>query len=98
MRQLWNKHPNLVSWIALATGMVVIVVFSARNVGFKPGQWAAVIGATIALAGLCVWIISWEDSANEEPDLEPMAPQGWDEDSLSGKEQDAAAKSTGQPR
>jgi len=30
-------------------------------VDFLPGQWAALIAATIALAGLCVWIISWED-------------------------------------
>lgn len=84
MRKLWNKHPNLVSWIALAIGMVVIVIIAARNVGFLPGQWAAVIVATIVLAGLCVWIISWEDSPNEE--------------SLSSKEQDAASKSTGQLR
>ncbi len=83
MRRLWNEHPNLVSWIVLAIGMVAIVVFAARNVGFEPGQWAAVIAATIGLAGLCVWIISWEDSSNQ--------------DSLSGKEQDAASKSTDQP-
>lgn len=91
MRKLWNEHPNLVSWIALAIGMVVIVIFAARNVGFQPSQWAAVIVATIALAGLCVWIISWEDSPNQEP-------SPWDEHSLSGKEQDAASKSTRQLR
>jgi hypothetical protein len=78
MRNLWEKHPNLVSWAALAVGMVIIVVFSARNVGFQPSQWAAVIIATIALAGLCVWIISWDDSPGEEI--------------VSGKEQDAASK------
>jgi len=61
LRKLWNDHPNLVSWLVLAIGMVVIVIFAARNVGFLPGQWAALIAATIALAGLCVWIISWED-------------------------------------
>jgi K+ transporter len=83
MRKLWNEHPNLASWIVLAIGMVVIVIFAARDVGFQPGQWAAVIAATIALAGLCVWIISWEDSPNSE-----LSPR--DEDSLSGKEQDAA--------
>ncbi len=77
MRKLWNNHPNLVSWAALAVGMVVIVVIAARNVGFQPGQWAAVIAATVALAGLCVWIISWEDDA--------------DADTVTGKEQDAAA-------
>lgn len=68
LRKLWDKHPNLVSWFVLAVGMVIIVILSARHVGFLPGQWAALIGATIALAGLCVWIISWEDG-----DDEPMA-------------------------
>jgi hypothetical protein len=61
LRKLWDAHPNLLSWLVLAIGMVIIVVLAARDVGFKPTQWAALIGATIGLAGLCVWIISWED-------------------------------------
>ncbi|OIO89863.1 MAG: hypothetical protein AUK03_13835 [Anaerolineae bacterium CG2_30_64_16] len=61
LRKLWDAHPNLISWAVLAVGMVVIVLVAARNVGFQAGQWAALIAATIALAGLCVWIISWED-------------------------------------
>lgn len=65
-RKLWNDHPNLISWLLLAVGMVIIVVIAARNVGFQAGQWAALIAATIALAGLCVWIISWEDHEPEE--------------------------------
>jgi hypothetical protein len=67
LRKLWSAHPNLVSWAVLAVGMVAIVIVAARNVGFRPGQWAALIAATIGLAGLCVWIISWEDgeAANE---------------------------------
>jgi len=65
LRKLWDEHPNLVSWLLLAVGMVIILVIAARDVGFKPGQWAALIAATVALAGLCVWIISWEDG---EPD------------------------------
>jgi hypothetical protein len=72
LRKLWNDHPNLVSWFILAVGMVVIVVIAARNVGFTTSQWAALIAATIALAGLCVWIISWEDSEDE---TEPAAPK-----------------------
>jgi hypothetical protein len=63
LRKIWSGHPNLVSWAALAVGMVIVVVLSARSVGFAPGQWAAIIGATILLAGLCVWIISWEDDS-----------------------------------
>ncbi len=65
IRKLWNGHPNLLSWAVLAVGMVVIVIVAARNVGFQPGQWAALIAATIGLAGLCVWIIGWEDGKSE---------------------------------
>ena len=88
MRKLWNQHPNLVSWAVLAIGMVIIVVFSARNVGFQPAQWAAIIVATIILAGLCVWIVSWEDGA-EGRSGESLSPA--DDPSLA-KEQDAASR------
>lgn len=60
MKKLWTDHPILSNWLILAVGMVIILIISARNVGFLPGQWAALIGATVALAGLCAWIISWE--------------------------------------
>ncbi len=65
LRKLWDKHPNLISWFVLAVGMVIIVIIAARHVGFEARQWAALIGATIALAGLCVWIISWEDGERD---------------------------------
>ena len=60
LQQMYDKHPNLMLWAGLALGMVLIVAVAARNVGFTAGQWAALIAATVALAGLCVWIISWE--------------------------------------
>ena len=31
LRKLWHDHPNLVSWLVLAVGMVVIVVIAART-------------------------------------------------------------------
>jgi thiamine transporter ThiT len=62
-----NEHPQLASWIVLSIGMVAILVWSARDVGLLPGQWAALIVATIAVAGLSVWIIGWEDEI-EEPE------------------------------
>jgi hypothetical protein len=65
IRKAWNAHPNLISWLVLAIGMVIIVVIAARNVGFTPSQWAALVVATIGLAGLCVWIISWEDDKSD---------------------------------
>jgi predicted tellurium resistance membrane protein TerC len=61
-----NRHPRLTMWAVLALGMVVILVWSAKDVGLLPGQWAALIVATILLAGLCVWIIGWDGEEKEE--------------------------------
>ncbi len=67
LKRWWEQHPNIVSWAVLSVGMVVILVWSARHVGFTPSQWAALIAATVVLAGLSVWIISWgEDEADED--------------------------------
>lgn len=60
LKRFWDDHPVLSNWAVLAVGMVIILYFSARHVGLLPGQWAAIIGATVLLAGLCAWIISWE--------------------------------------
>jgi len=75
------RHPRLAAWVVLAIGMVAILVWSARDVGLLAHQWAALIVATIGLAGLCVWIIGWEDGDEEgeeesqdaEPQEEPAA-------------------------
>lgn len=66
LKQFVTNHPQLSSWIVLATGMVAILVWSARDVNLLPAQWAALIIATIATAGLSVWIIGWEDEIEEE--------------------------------
>jgi len=58
-------HPQITSWVLLAIGMVIILVWSASDVGFTPGQWTALIITTILLAGACVWIIGWEDDEDE---------------------------------
>ncbi|MCB0112989.1 MAG: hypothetical protein R2873_23315 [Caldilineaceae bacterium] len=60
LKRFWNDHPVLSNWLVLAVGFVVILVFSARHVGFTPSQWTALIAATILLAGLCAWILDWE--------------------------------------
>lgn len=64
-----EKRPQITSWIVLAIGMVLILVWSAWDVGFEPQQWAALIITTILLAGLCVWIIGWEDDDEFEESL-----------------------------
>lgn len=60
LKRFWVQHPILSNWAVLTFGMVIILYFSARHVGFAPTQWAALVGATIVLAGLCAWIINWE--------------------------------------
>jgi VanZ family protein len=60
IREFVTKHPRLTSWFVLALGMVIMLLWAARDVGLLPGQMAALVIATILLAGLCVWIIGWE--------------------------------------
>jgi len=72
LKRFVNEHPQWTSWIVLSIGMVLILVWSARDVGLTAGQWATLILATIAVAGLSVWIIGWEDE--EEPEEEGESP------------------------
>lgn len=65
LKNFANDHPQITSWIVLAVGMVIILVWSASDVGFTAGQWAALVVTTILLAGACVWIIGWEDDEDE---------------------------------
>jgi len=60
MLKMADRHPNLTAWGVLAVGMLVILAWSARDVSLTFKQWLALGGATVLLAGLCAWIISWE--------------------------------------
>jgi hypothetical protein len=60
IREFASRHPRLISWIVLALGMVIMLLWAAKDVGLLPGQMIALVVATILLAGLCVWIIGWE--------------------------------------
>ena len=72
LREFVSRHPQLTAWAVLALGMVIILLWAAKDVGLLPGQWAALIVATILLAGLCVWIIGWN---GEEEAAEPEAEE-----------------------
>ena len=63
----WAKaHPRLTAWLVLGLGMDGMVAYEARAVGLLLTQWLALIVATTLVAGLCVWIIGWEDDEDEE--------------------------------
>ena len=62
---LARNHPRIAAWLVLGIGMVAIISYEARDVGLLWGQCVALIVATVSVAGLCVWIISWEDDEDE---------------------------------
>jgi protein-S-isoprenylcysteine O-methyltransferase Ste14 len=66
IREWAGRHPQLTAWAVLAVGMVIILVWAAKDVGLLAAQWAALIVATVLLAGLCVWIIGWEKGEDGE--------------------------------
>ena len=66
LKNFANRHPQLAMWAVLAVGMVIILIWAAKDVGLLLGQWAALIVATILLAGLCAWIVGWDSNDGRE--------------------------------
>lgn len=66
-----EAHPRLTAWIALALGMIILLVIEARDVGLEFGQWIALFVATALVAGACIWIVTWDDG-----DLDEDTPGG----------------------
>lgn len=87
-----EQHPRLAAWIVLAVGMVIILAVEARDVGLEIGQWLALVVATVLVAGLCIWIVSWEDSGDAEAPAEgaagaeaPETPPAEDDEPVGGE-------------
>jgi len=58
---LIETWPRITAWVVLSLGCVILLVYEARDVGLTAGNWIALIVATVLVAGLCIWIVSWED-------------------------------------
>jgi hypothetical protein len=71
IKSWYQRHPNLTAWFVLALGMVVILVYEARDVGLQGMQWFWLILITVLVAGACIWIIGWGDDDEESPTGEP---------------------------
>jgi hypothetical protein len=67
-------RPRLAAWIVLSLGIVILLLIEARDVGLLIGQWAALIVASVLVAGLCIWIVSWEDRDEETPAVSAATP------------------------
>lgn len=62
----WIKtHPNLTAWLVLASGMVAILLYEARDVGLEGMQRVWLVLITVLVAGACIWIINWGDDEEE---------------------------------
>ncbi|MCB9437580.1 MAG: hypothetical protein H6673_11410 [Anaerolineales bacterium] len=59
--KLLDKYPRLSAWIVLSVGMIGLLIYEARDVDLSVTNWLALIVASVLVAGLCIWIISWED-------------------------------------
>ena len=68
-----STHPRLAAWFVLSLGMVIMLVYFGRDVGLTALNWTSLILATIGTAGLCIWIISWEDAEEIEENGEEAA-------------------------
>jgi K+ transporter len=77
-----DERPRLAAWIVLSLGIVILLMVEARDVGLLIGQWLALIIASVLVAGLCIWIVSWEDN---------------DEVAANGKDKAPAAAVTDEP-
>ena len=68
-----DRRPRLAAWIVLSLGIVILLLIEARDVGLLLGQWISLIVASVLVAGLCIWIVSWEDSDEPEETDAPKA-------------------------
>ncbi len=66
LKRFFLAHPRLSYWLLLAIGMEAVLLWSARDVGLPLAGWVTLTLATLGVAALAVWIISWEDDASEE--------------------------------
>ncbi len=60
LKRLLEAHPLLSAWLALSVGMVAIFLWASRDAALLPMQRLALAVISVIVAGLCVWIISWE--------------------------------------
>ena len=56
-----DTYPRISAWVVLSVGIIGLLIYEARDVGLTTTNWFALIVASVLVAGLCIWIVSWED-------------------------------------
>ena len=60
LKRFLDQHPMLAAWAVLSIGMVAIFMWASKDVALLSPQRLALALISVAVAGLCIWIISWE--------------------------------------
>jgi hypothetical protein len=76
VRRWYARRPFLTAWGLLGAGMLVLVVWFGLDAGLKPREMVAVVGATILLSLLCVWIVFLEEGEPEDSNFSGDATSG----------------------
>jgi hypothetical protein len=58
---IFDTYPRISAWVILSAGIIILLLIEARDVGLTVGNWIALIIVSIIVAGLSIWIVSWED-------------------------------------
>jgi hypothetical protein len=61
VKRLIERHPRLAAWLVLAIAMLIVFFITSANAPLAPTQQLTIAGALVGLAGLCVWIVFWEE-------------------------------------
>lgn len=59
-KAFFSQHPRLGTWLVLATGMVTLLLWSARGAGLSSVQIGWLAAAVINVAAACTWLIGPE--------------------------------------
>lgn len=62
-----DTYPRISAWVVLSAGMLGLLYYEAQDVGLTTRNWIALTIASLLVAALSIWIVSWED---EELDAE----------------------------
>ncbi len=56
-----DTYPRISAWVVLSVGMLGLLYYEAQDVGLTTRNWIALTIASLLVAALSIWIVSWED-------------------------------------
>ncbi len=63
--RLAEERPRFAAWMALSMGICVVLAISGRNASMPLGPWLVLFTVGTLTAGLCIRIVTGDDSGDE---------------------------------